>query len=62
MCSPFPPPDRTTAPSSADDRRLPFEVKAPNAISCEAITELEDGKGLRFASLDDVMADLHVDE
>ena len=62
MCPLFPTPDRTTAPFSADDRRLPFEVKVPNAISCEAITELEDGKGLRFASVDDLMADLHADE
>ena len=46
----------------ADERRLPFEVKVPNAISYEAITELEDGKGLRFASVDDLMADLHADD
>ena len=46
----------------ADERRLPFEVKVPNAITCEAITELEDGKGLRFASVDDLMADLHADD
>ena len=62
MCFPFPAPDRPTAPCSADDRRLPFGLKVPNAITSEALTELEDGKGLRFASLDHVMANLHADE
>src|ERR1700677_2786910 len=34
----------------ADERRLPFEVKAPNATTRKAIAELEAGKGRRFAS------------
>ena len=34
----------------ADERRLPFEVKAPNASTRKAIAELEAGKGKRFAS------------
>ena len=46
----------------ADERRLPFEVKAPNATTREAIAELETGKGQRFASVDDLMADLHADD
>lgn len=48
----------------ADERRLPFEVKAPSAnastaITRKAIAQLEAGKGKRLASVDDLMADLH---
>jgi DNA-damage-inducible protein J len=46
----------------ADERRLPFEAKAPNATTKEALAELEAGKGKRFASVDDLMADLHADD
>ena len=45
----------------AGERRLPFEVKVPNATTRKAIAELEAGKGKRFASVDDLMADLHAD-
>ena len=46
----------------ADERRLPFEVKAPNATTRKAILELEAGKGKRFTSVDALMADLHADD
>jgi DNA-damage-inducible protein J len=46
----------------ADERRLPFDVKAPNATTKKAIAELEAGKGKRFASVEDLMADLHADD
>ena len=46
----------------ADERRMPFDVKAPNATTRKAIAELEAGKGKRFASVDDLMADLHADD
>lgn len=46
----------------ADERRLPFEVKAPNATTRKAIAELESGKGKRFASVNALMADLHADD
>jgi DNA-damage-inducible protein J len=46
----------------ADERRLPFDVKVPNATTRKAIAELEAGKGKRFASVDDLMADLHADD
>lgn len=46
----------------ADERRLPFEVKAPNATTRKAIAELEAGKGQRFNNVDDLMADLHADD
>lgn len=46
----------------ADERRLPFEVKVPNAITRKAIAENETGKGKHFASVDALMADLHADD
>jgi DNA-damage-inducible protein J len=46
----------------AEEKRLPFEVKVPKAKTRKAIAELESGKGKRFASVDDLMADLHADD
>ena len=46
----------------ASERRLPFDVKTPNTTTRKAIAELEAGKGKRFATVDDLMADLHADD
>ena len=46
----------------ADERRLPFEVKVPNATTRRAMAELEAGKGKRFASVEALMTDLHADD
>ena len=46
----------------ADERRLPFEIKVPNATTRKAIAELEAGKGRRFKSVDALMADLNADD
>jgi DNA-damage-inducible protein J len=46
----------------ADERRLPFEVKAPSKSSRQALAEIEAGKVARFATVDDLMADLHADD
>jgi len=46
----------------ADERRLPFEIKAPNATTRTAMAELEAGKGKRFASVEALMADLRADD
>ena len=46
----------------ADERRLPFEVKVPNATTRKAIAELEAGKGQRFDTIEALMADLHADD
>ena len=46
----------------ADERRLPVEVKAPNAFTRKAMAELEAGKGKRFGSVKALMADLHADD
>lgn len=43
----------------ADEHRLPFEVKVPNATTRKAIAELEAGKGKSFNSIDSLMADLN---
>lgn len=43
----------------ADERRLPFEIKVPNAHTRKAIIELESGKGKRFNSIKDLMEDLN---
>lgn len=46
----------------ADEHRLPFEVKVPNARTRKAIADLQAGKGKHFASVDALMADLHADD
>jgi DNA-damage-inducible protein J len=46
----------------ADERRLPFEVKAPKAMTREAIAELEAGKGKRLGGVDALLADLNADD
>ena len=46
----------------ADERRLLFEVKAPNARTRKAIAELEAGKGKKFESVEALMADLDADD
>jgi len=46
----------------ADEHRLPFEVKTPNASTIAAITELETGKGKKLDSVDQLMDDLNADD
>ena len=46
----------------ADERRLPFEIKVPNAATRKAIVELEAGKGKRVKSVAALMADLNADD
>jgi DNA-damage-inducible protein J len=46
----------------ADEHRLPFEIKAPNATTRKAIAELESGKGKRFTTVDSLMADMNADD
>jgi len=43
----------------AEERRLPFEVKVPNAETRRAMAELEAGGGKSFATFEELMADLH---
>jgi DNA-damage-inducible protein J len=46
----------------AEERRLPFQVKVPNATTRKAIAELEAGRGKRFKSVAALMADLNADD
>ena len=46
----------------ADERRLPFEVKAPNATTRRAMAELEAGKGYSANSVAEMMAELDADD
>ena len=42
----------------ADEKRLPFEIKVPNAETVKAVRELEEGKGKRFGSAEELFRDL----
>jgi DNA-damage-inducible protein J len=42
----------------ADEKRPPFEVKAPNAESICAMRELDEGKGKRFAGKEALFKEL----
>ncbi len=53
---------RMTLIRVADERRLPFEVKVPNATTRKALAELEAGEGKSFNSVDALMADLNADD
>lgn len=46
----------------ADEHRLPFEVKAPNKKTKDAIAELEKGGGKEFTTIADLMADLNAND
>ncbi len=46
----------------ADEHCLPFEVKAPSASSRKALAEITSGRVKRFATVDELMADLHADD
>jgi DNA-damage-inducible protein J len=45
----------------AEERRLPFTVKVPNATTRKAIAELENGNGKRLNSVEALMDELHAD-
>lgn len=42
----------------AEEKRLPFAVRVPNATTVKAMEELEAGKGKRFDSTDALFEDL----
>lgn len=44
----------------AEEKRLPFDVKVPNAASVAAMAELDAGKGKRFATADALFDDLGI--
>ncbi len=42
----------------AEERRLPFAVQVPNAATIEAMAELDEGRGRRFESTEELLNDL----
>ena len=42
----------------ADEQRLPFTIQVPNAETVNAMKELEEGKGQRFDSEEELFGDL----
>ncbi len=44
----------------ADEQRLPFDIKVPNAESRRAMKELSEGKGRRAASSEALFKDLGI--
>ena len=44
----------------AEEKRLPFIVKVPNATTVEAMKELYDGKGQRFDTAEELFRDLDI--
>jgi DNA-damage-inducible protein J len=44
----------------ADEKRLPFAVQVPNPTTLRAMKELEDGKGKRFETAEELFRDLDV--
>ena len=44
----------------ADEKRLPFAVQVPNATTVKAMKELDEGKGERFVSVEELFEDIGV--
>ncbi len=42
----------------ADEKRLPFAVQVPNAVTLKAMKELDEGRGKRFASAEELFEDI----
>ena len=44
----------------ADEKRLPFAVQIPNPDTLKAMKELDNGKGQRFGSAEELFRDLDI--
>ena len=44
----------------ADEKRLPFTVQTPNATTARAKKELDEGRGKRFGSAEELFRDLDI--
>ena len=42
----------------AEERRMPFDIRVPNRETLDAVKELEEGRGKRFDSADELFRDL----
>ena len=45
----------------AEEKRLPFAIKAPSSTTRKAIEELESGKGKSYQTVEKLMGALHED-
>ena len=43
-----------------DEKRLPFTVQVPNPTTVRAMKELDDGRGRRFDSAEELFRDLDI--
>lgn len=43
----------------AEEGKFPFEIRVPNATTLRALKELEEGKGIKAKSVDDLMEQLN---
>lgn len=46
----------------ATDQAIPFELRVPNPETVAAMEAGDRGEVVKFASIDDLMADLHADD
>ncbi|MBV5309665.1 type II toxin-antitoxin system RelB/DinJ family antitoxin [Chromatium okenii] len=46
----------------ADEQQLPVALQSPNAVTRQAMSELETGHGQSSETIDALMADLHADD
>ena len=46
----------------ADEQQLPIALQSPNAVTRQAMNELETGQGQSLETIDALMADLHADD
>ena len=44
----------------ADEKQLPFAVRVPNSTTVEAMKELQEGKGQRFKTAEELFQDLDI--
>ena len=44
----------------ADEKRLPFAVQVPNSTTVKAMKELEEGRGQRFDTAEELFRDLDI--
>ena len=51
---------RITLTAVARDKAFPFDINIPNKKTLEAMQEIEEGKGTRFATPEDLFKDLGI--
>ncbi len=44
----------------AEEKQLPFTVRVPNAATVKAMKELDEGKGKRFGSAEELFQDIGI--